>query len=69
MALELPAVISRWFGNRPHRPSREEDRLLHRCKGDHELKERLIGAELARRPGMSRAAASMSAVQRWERER
>ena len=68
MALKLPAVIARWFGPRD-RPSREEDRLLHRCKGDRELTERLIAAELARRPGMSRAAASMSAVQRWERER
>ena len=34
-----------------------EDELLHLCLGDRALSERLVAAELARAPGISRAQA------------
>lgn len=59
-------LFAKWFGNRP---SQHEQRLLHKCRGDHDLAERLITAELARRPGLTRAAASERACDRWANER
>jgi hypothetical protein len=64
MALKL---FSRWF--RGGGSTAAEERLVHRCRGDRELAERLINRELARRPGLSRARASETAVDRWNSER
>ena len=66
VASKLSQVFTRWFRRGP---GAEERRLLHRCRGDRELTERLIAHELARRPGLSRAAASGSALERWNRDR
>jgi hypothetical protein len=62
----ISTLFARWFRRGP---GAEEKRLLRRCAGDPELTERLIGHELARRPGLSRAAAAESAEQRWNRDR
>lgn len=35
----------------------QEERLLHLCLGDRVLRERLIGAELSRAPGLTRGQA------------
>ena len=51
------------------RTSEHERLLLHRCHGDLALLERLIAAEVARRPASSRAAAAEAAIARWERDR
>jgi hypothetical protein len=61
-------ILSRWFG-RSKRASGTERSLLDRCHGDQQLMERLIAAEVARRPGISRVAASQSAIERWKRDR
>jgi len=59
------SFFSSWF----KRPSASERRLLARCGGDAAQMERLIDFELARRPSLSRAAASESALDRWARGR
>lgn len=64
--MKLPNVIARWFRKRP---SAAERRLLQRCAGDQAQVERLIAHELQRRPGLSRAEASESATDRWNRDR
>ncbi len=64
MALKL---FPRLF--RGGRPSAAEDRLVHRCRGDRALAERLINRELAHRPGLSLARASDLALDRWNHER
>ncbi len=61
------SLFKRWFGST--RRGGDETRLLHRCHGDAALMERLIAAELARRPDTSRAAAARSAMDRWNRDR
>ncbi|HEY4180506.1 MAG TPA: hypothetical protein VGM90_26865 [Kofleriaceae bacterium] len=58
--------MKRWFSSGP---SGDEKKLLHRCLGDVAQADRLISAELARRPALSRAAASRSALDRWSRDR
>ena len=63
--MKLASAIATWF----KRPSDGEKRLLKRCGGDREQMERLIKHELDRRPGLSRAKASESAVDRWNRDR
>lgn len=50
-------------------PSAEEKQLLQRCRGDASQLERLINLELSRRPNLSRAQASKSALDRWSRDR
>jgi len=65
----LVKALSRWFGRGGSKASEDEAALLHRCRGDHELANRLIGYELARRPSASRASASKAALERWQRER
>src|SRR5579872_101648 len=57
-------AFKQWF----HRPSRAEQRLLHRCFGDAAQMERLIAHEQVRRPQLSRAAASEAALDRWSRD-
>ena len=64
--MKLPSVIAGWFRNRR---SASEKQLLDRCWGDQEQMERLIRYELGRRPGLSRAQASDSALDRWNRQR
>ena len=59
-------AFKRWLR---HRPSQAEKRLLHRCLGDTAQVERLIAHEQARRPQLSRAAASAAALDRWSRDR
>jgi hypothetical protein len=59
-------AFKRWL---LHRPSQAEKRLLHRCRGDAAQMERLIAHEQARRPQLSRAAASEAALDRWSRDR
>jgi hypothetical protein len=59
-------LFSKWFGRGS---SGHERRLLERCHGDQELMERLIAHEVARLPTLSRAAASRSAIDRWNRDR
>jgi hypothetical protein len=61
------SLFTRWFGGT--RRAADESRLLQRCHGDRELMERLIAAELARRPDVSRASAARSAIDRWNRDR
>jgi hypothetical protein len=61
-------ILTRWFG-KSTRTSGNERRLLDRCHGDQQMMERLIAAEVARRPGISRATASQSAIERWKRDR
>ncbi len=63
----LRKLFSGWFGGTGSTAA--EDRLVDRCRGDRELAERLINRELTRRPGLSRAKASESAVDRWNHER
>jgi hypothetical protein len=60
------SFFKKWFGSRP---SRAEQQLLVRCRGDAEMIERLIGYEISRRPFLSRAAASEAALERWQRDR
>jgi len=62
-------ALTRWFKNRSAAGSAAQERLLHRCRGDRELAERLIAQELVRRPNLSRAAAADSALDRWAHER
>ena len=64
--MKLLDAITRWFRKGP---SAAERRLLQRCAGDHAQMERLIGLELERRPGVSRAEASERALDRWSRGR
>lgn len=59
----LDALV-RWFRG----TSVAEKRLLHRCGGDSAQLERLIGYELQRRPGWSRAKAAQAALERWNRD-
>ena len=61
------SLLQRWFGG-PRRGA-DEARLLHRCRGDAALMERLIAHERERRPDISRATAAKSAMERWNRER
>jgi len=65
-AMRWLSRLKQWFARRP---SRAEKQLLHRCRGDADQSERLIGHELARRPQLSRAAASQAALDRWSRDR
>jgi len=64
--MKLGVMVRKWFNRGPSRP---EQQLLHRCFGDAEQTERLIRYELARRPRLSRADASRSALERWARDR
>lgn len=64
--MTLAAVFRKWFAGGP---SRAEKQLLRRCGGDSEQAERLIRHEIARRPRLSRAAASQAALDRWTRDR
>ena len=64
--MKLAAVVRGWFARGP---SRAEKQLLRRCSGDASQAERLIRHELARRPQLSRAAASQAALDRWARDR
>jgi hypothetical protein len=64
--MKLGEALRKWFSRGP---SRAEQQLLHRCHGDAEQTERLIRHELARRPQLSRAAASQAALDRWSRDR
>ena len=59
-------AFKRWLSDRP---SPAEKQLLHRCFGDTAQMERLIAHEQARRPLLSRAAASRAALDRWARDR
>jgi hypothetical protein len=61
----LVGAFKKWFSRR----SRAEKQLVHRCVGDGAQAERLIAYELQRRPGLSRAAASRAALERWTRDR
>lgn len=65
-SMTLAALIRTWFARSP---SRAEKQLLRRCHGDADQTERLIRHELARRPQLSRAAASQAALERWQRDR
>jgi hypothetical protein len=60
--------LTRWFRG-GSQSSADEQRLLVRCRNDRALADRLIAAELSRRPNLSRAAASRSALDRWSHER
>jgi hypothetical protein len=64
--MKLVAVFRTWF---TRGPSRAEKQLLRRCGGDADQTERLIRHELARRPQLSRSAASEAALDRWTRDR
>ena len=64
--MTLAAVFRTWFARGASRP---EKQLLRRCGGDTEQVERLIRHELARRPQLSRSAASQAALDRWTRDR
>ena len=59
-------AFKRWLS---HRPSQVEKQLLHRCFGDTAQMERLIAHDQARRPQLSRTAASEAALDRWARDR
>lgn len=69
--------FSRWFRRASNdsnvsevpNASSAEDRLVHRCRGDRELANRLVHRELAQRPGLSRARAAEVALDRWNHER
>jgi hypothetical protein len=65
-AMRFLEALRRWLFRRP---SRAEKQLLQRCYGDPAHAERLIRHELARRPQLSRVAASKSALERWARDR
>lgn len=58
-------LFAKWF----KRTSAAEKQLMKRCMGDVAQVERLIAYEQQRRPGLSRAAASDAAVDRWKRDR
>jgi hypothetical protein len=64
--MKLATRIANWFRKGP---SAAEKRLLQRCAGDQAQMERLIAHELERSPGLSRAAASDRALERWSRDR
>ena len=64
--MKLAGVFQRWFSSGP---SPAERQLIERCRGDVDQTERLIGYELARRPHLSRTAASEAALERWTRDR
>jgi hypothetical protein len=59
-------TVKSWFrsGRSP-----AEKHLVQRCFGDSAQAQRLIEAELARRPQLSRADAARSALDRWSRDR
>jgi len=63
--VKVTSVFAKWF----KRSSAGERQLLKRCMGDAAQMERLIAYEQQRRPGLSRAAASAAAVDRWSRDR
>jgi hypothetical protein len=48
--------------------ARPESRLLRICQGNEAQAERLLAAELARAPGISRSEAASRAVQRYQRD-
>jgi hypothetical protein len=64
--MKLPGVFRKWFAPRP---SKAEEQLLVRCRGDAAQIERLIAYEQTRRPYLSRAAASEAALDRWTHDR
>jgi len=64
--MKLAGVFRKWFSKGT---SHAERQLLQRCRGDVSQTERLIGYELARRPHLSRTAASEAALERWTRDR
>ena len=64
--MKLREAFGKWF---KLGPSRAEQQLLHRCRGDAEQTERLIRHEVSRRPQLTRAAASRAALDRWSRDR
>ncbi|MEZ5292341.1 MAG: hypothetical protein R2745_14770 [Vicinamibacterales bacterium] len=55
-----------WFGGSGAPPA--ETRLQRICLGDAAQAERLIGAEMDRAPGITRAEAATRAVSRYERD-
>lgn len=64
--MKLAGVFRKWFSKGP---SQAERQLILRCRGDVSQTERLIAYELARRPHLSRTAASEAALERWSRDR
>ncbi|MDA1183097.1 MAG: hypothetical protein O2930_00450 [Acidobacteria bacterium] len=55
-------------GGAPRHARQAETRLRRICLGDDGQVERLIGGEMARAPGISRAEAASRAVERYRRD-
>jgi hypothetical protein len=63
--MKLAETVRKWLSG----TSGAEKQLLNRCLGDVAQADRLIRLELARRPQLTRDAASRSALDRWSRDR
>lgn len=57
-----------WLRGRSGRSSQAETQLRRICFGDDGQVERLISAEMARTPGISRAEGAKRAVSRYQRD-
>jgi len=57
-----------WLRHRSSTSRQAEERLRRVCLGNDGQVERLISAEMARSPGISRAEAASRAVRRYQRD-
>jgi hypothetical protein len=69
IAIVVLIVLAVWWVRRGSDPTRHAETQLRRiCFGDNDQVDRLIEAEMARAPGISRAEAANRAVYRYRRD-
>jgi hypothetical protein len=69
IVIAIVAAVWFWFRSEGGQPPRgAEARLRGICLGNEEQVERLIHAEMARAPGISRNEAAAGAVSRYQRD-
>ena len=68
VAVVVIVVLGAWLWLRRRASKEAETKLRRICLGDDGQVERLIGAEMTRAPGISRAEAASRAVRRYLRD-